>query len=170
MSKFSIGWYVIYTKPRHEKKVHAQLSEKSITSYLPTHKVLRVWNDRKKYIDEPLFSSYVFIHLQDMQNYFDSMDLEGVLYYVRKGREIARVSETIINNIKLITGEKRDLEISQEYFQPGRRMIVGQGALNGLSCEVVEIMGRQRLLVRVDLLRRNILLTLPLEYLMIIER
>lgn len=166
MNKFSTGWYVIYTKPRHEKKVHNRLSEKNMTSFLPTKKVLRVWHDRKKYVAEPLFPSYLFIYLQDMQNYYDGLDSEGALYYIRTGREIVRVSETVINNIKLITENKRELEISEDYFQPGRRLVVNQGALTGLSCEVVEVKSKQKLLVRVDLLRRNILLTLPSEYLM----
>jgi transcriptional antiterminator RfaH len=168
MNKFFTGWYLIYTKPRHERKVHARLSEKNITSFLPTQKVLRVWHDRKKYVDEPLFPSYLFIYLQDMQNYYDGMDSEGALYYVRTGREIALVSETVINNIRLITDDKRDVEVSNDYFQPGRRLVVNQGALTGLSCEVVEVKSKQKLLVRVDLLQRNILLTLPSECLMAI--
>jgi len=38
--------------------------------------------------------------------------------------------------------------------------------LTGLSCEVIEKSGKHRLLVRVDLLQRNILVKLPEEYLM----
>ncbi len=169
MSKFSTGWYIIYTRPRHEKKVHARLSEINITSFLPTRKVLRVWNDKKRYVDEPLFPSYLFIYLQDIQNYYDSIDLTGALYYVRVGREIARISETGINNIKLITKDQREIEVSKDHFQPGRKLAVKQGVLAGLSCEVIEVRSKQRLLVRIDLLQRNILITLPSDYLVDIE-
>lgn len=168
MSKFSIGWYLIYTKPRHEKKVHGYLSERNITAFLPTQKVLRSWHDRKKYVEEPLFPSYLFVHLPDMQSYYAGIDSEGALYYVRTGREVARVSDTVVNNIRLLTEERRELEISDDHFQPGRRLVVNQGALTGLSCEVVEVKNKQKLLVRVDLLQRNILLTLPSEHLMAI--
>ena len=66
MSQFKVGWYLIYTKPHHEKKVYTRLLERNINAFLPLTKRLRSWNDRKKYIDEPLFPSYVFIYLNDM--------------------------------------------------------------------------------------------------------
>jgi transcription antitermination factor NusG len=163
---FLAGWYLIYTKPRHERKVHARLSEMNIRSFLPTRKVLRNWHDRKKYIDEPLFPSYVFIYLEDRQNYYNGMETEGYLCYVRSGKTCARVSESIIDNIRLIAGRQEEIDISDRHFQPGRKLVINQGPLAGLNCELVEFSGRQKALVRVDLLQRNILLTLSSEYLM----
>ncbi len=166
MNNFLTGWYLIYTKPRHEKKVHAHLTEANINSYLPTKKMLRTWHDRKKYVDEPLFPSYVFIYLNDMQSFYRGMDTEGSLYYVRTGKQIARISETIINNIRLVTGGAKDLEVSDKQFHPGQKMVISQGPFTGLSCEVVQSNSKRKLLVRVDLLNRNLLLSMPEEFLM----
>jgi len=168
MNNFLAGWYLIYTKPRHEKKILTRLAEINVNSFLPTKKSLRAWHDRKKYIDEPLFPSYLFVYLNDMQNYYEGIDTEGALYYVKTGKEIARVNESVINNIKLVTGQTRNLEVSENHFRPGRKLVISKGALTGLSCEVVQIDRQQKLLVRVDLLQRNILLTLPAEQLMAI--
>ena len=168
MTAFQTGWYLIYTKPRHEKKVYTLLSESGIKSFLPTRKALRQWHDRKKYIDEPLFPSYVFIYLDDMQHYYKGMDTDGFLYYVRTGKSIARVNDTVIDNIRLLVDRNSDVEVSSSHFQPGRKMVIAQGALTGLACEVIQFDGRQKLLVRVDLLQRNLLLTLPSESLMAI--
>ena len=168
MNKFHAGWYLIYTKPRHEKKVHTHLTEIKINSFLPTKKTLRSWHDRKKYVDQPLFPSYVFIYLNDIQNYYDGMDTDGALYYVRMGKELARVSETVVDNIKLAASQGTDIEVSDDHFQPGRHLVIKQGALTGLFCEVIQWHSKHRLLVRVDLLKRNILLTLPEEQLMAI--
>jgi transcription antitermination factor NusG len=166
MRVFNAGWYLIYTKPRHEKKVHAHLTEKNIDAFLPTTKKLRVWHDRKKYVDEPLFPSYVFIYLNSMQHYYEGIDAAGSLYYVKKGKEIARVSDTVFNNMRLATNQAKEIEVSDIRFQPGRRLVIGKGALAGLSCEVVQYNGKNKLLVRVDLLQRNILITLSEDYLM----
>jgi transcriptional antiterminator RfaH len=166
MSRFDPGWYLIYTKPRHEKKVYAGLTDLQINCFLPTRKTLRTWHDRKKYVDEPLFPSYVFIFLNDIRNYYEGMDTEGALYYVKNGKQIARVSETVVNNIKLATDQAKDIEVSDKYFMPGRRLVINKGALTGLSCEVVQYNNKQKLLVRVDLLQRMVLLTLPEEHLM----
>jgi len=117
-------------------------------------------------VDEPLFPSYVFIYLNNMQSYYDGMDAEGALYYVRNGKNIARVSDTVVNNIRLIVDKQNDLEVEDGKFEPGRQLVINQGPLTGLSCEVIEKSGKHRLLVRVDLLQRNILVKLPEEYLM----
>jgi len=168
MNKFHCGWYLIYTRPKHEKKVHLHLEGKKIDTFLPTKKTLRTWHDRRKYIDEPLFPSYVFVYLKDMKNYYDSIDAEGSLYYVKIGKDMARVSDELVNNIKLLTGQVKDLEVSYGKFQPGHRLVINKGVLTGLACEVVRVDNCRKLLVRVELLQRNILLSVPSEYLLTI--
>jgi len=49
-----------------------------------------MWHDRRKYVDEPLFPSYVFICLDSMQAYYEGLDAEGVPCYVKIGKEMAR--------------------------------------------------------------------------------
>jgi transcriptional antiterminator RfaH len=168
MNAFQSGWYLIYTKPRHEKKLHSHLAERNVNCFLPTKKTLRTWHDRRKYIDEPLFPSYVFIYLNDMQNYYDGIDADGFLYYVRSGKEIARVKDIVINNIRLATEHTNDIELSDERFRVGKQLVISKGALTGLSCEIVQCHNRYKLLVRVDLLKRNLLLTMPEDHLLIL--
>lgn len=166
MSVFKSGWYLIYTRPRHEKKVFNQLKEKSVNCFLPTRKVLRAWHDRWKPIDEPLFPSYVFLYLNDLQGFYHGIDSEGALSYVRIGKDLARVSETVVNNIRLVVEGENEIEVSTAFFQPGQRLLIKQGALSGLSCEVVHFKGEEKILVRVQLLLRNLLITLPADHLM----
>lgn len=168
MNNFKSGWYLIYTKPRHEKKVHTRLNELKVTSFLPMKKEVSTWHDRKKIIDKPLFPSYVFIYLNGMKDYYDGMDADGTLYYVKTGKQIVRVGDEIVDNIKLAV-QSTDIEVSANNFQPGHKLIITQGALTGLSCEVVEYESSQKLLVRVDLLQRNVLLTMPQECLAMMQ-
>lgn len=163
MSSFNAGWYLIYTKPRHEKKVQSQLSEKSITSFLPSRKILREWSDRKKLVEEPLFPSYIFVYLNDMSGYFAGKEAEGSLYYVRSGGVVARVREEIVSSIQLLSSKAKDLEVSADRFESGARLLISKGPLTGLICEVVGCGNKQKLLVRVDLLQRNLLVSLPEE-------
>ena len=166
MKNFCAGWYLIYTKPRHEKKVHSRLAELNINSFLPLTKKLKAWHDRKKYVDEPLFPSYVFVYLNDMQGYYQGIDTEGALYYVRAGKEIARVNDTVVNNIKLLVDRGSDIEVSASYFKPGQELLIRKGPLTGLSCEMVQLNGSRKVLVRVHLLQRNLLMLLPSDHIM----
>ncbi|WP_212004923.1 UpxY family transcription antiterminator [Chitinophaga sp. HK235] len=167
MSVQITGWYVVYTKPRHEKKVAGFLSALDIVNFLPTARMLRVWKDRKKYIDSPLFPSYLFIYLEDLETYYKVLSLEAVLYYVRTGKEVVKVKEDVIHSIRLVTQQvsDMDIEVSDDYFQPGKQLMIKDGILCGLICEVVEIKGQQKILVRVNMLQKNILVAVSSEYL-----
>ena len=54
-------WKVIYTASRQEKKVAVLLERFGIAYYLPLVKKLRLWSDRKKWVEMPLFNGYVFV-------------------------------------------------------------------------------------------------------------
>ncbi len=59
-------WYVLYTKPRQEKKVADSLNAIGIEAYCPMVTVLKQWSDRKKKIQVPLINSYVFVNIEDL--------------------------------------------------------------------------------------------------------
>lgn len=59
------NWYVLYTKPRHEKKVTKRLLDANYTVYCPLFKVKRQWSDRIKVLEEPLFRGFVFVFLEE---------------------------------------------------------------------------------------------------------
>ncbi|BAV06609.1 Transcription antitermination factor NusG [Filimonas lacunae] len=166
MDNFQQGWRVIYTKSRHEKKVATQLQDLSLDAYLPCVKKLHHWCDRKKIIDAPLFPSYVFVHLKHQQHYFKSLGVEGVLSYVKVGKEIAKVSDSVINSIQLVVGKGSDLEVCDDYLRPGKTLCIKDGPFTGFTCEVVEYKGKQKIVVRVALLQRSILLNLSSDILM----
>ena len=54
------NWYAVQTRSRHEKVVAHRLTEQGITTFLPTIQEEHRWSDRKKIVELPLFSCYVF--------------------------------------------------------------------------------------------------------------
>jgi transcriptional antiterminator RfaH len=60
-----MSWYVLYTKPQAEKKVAEQLFKMGVEVYCPVITQVRQWSDRKKKIEAPLFTSYIFVNLED---------------------------------------------------------------------------------------------------------
>jgi transcription antitermination factor NusG len=59
------SWYAVYTKPRWEKKVYALLAAKGMEAYCPLNRVRKKWSDRVKWVEEPLFKSYVFVRVAE---------------------------------------------------------------------------------------------------------
>lgn len=72
-------WYVLYVSPRAEKRVKERLLAAGIEAWLPLHHCPRVWSDRVKMVDVPLFTSYVFVRCTEMV----LMDLYKVYGVVR---------------------------------------------------------------------------------------
>src|SRR5688500_9485049 len=75
------NWYVVYTRPRWEKKVAETLSKKGIENYCPLNKVERQWSDRKKVIKDPLFKGYVFVKVPEISKW-DVKKVDGIINYV----------------------------------------------------------------------------------------
>lgn len=74
-------WYVIYTKPRNEKKVAERLQQIGITTYCPMITMMKQWSDRKKKVQVPLLNSYVFVSLEDKERE-KVFQISGVVRYL----------------------------------------------------------------------------------------
>jgi transcription antitermination factor NusG len=81
-----MNWYVVYTKPKWERKVTEQLEKIGIECYCPLITVVRQWSDRKKKIEVPLFNSYVFVQLEesDRNLVFQSAGAVRYLFWLGK--------------------------------------------------------------------------------------
>src|SRR5208337_3860593 len=55
------AWFAVQTRARHEKVVAQRLHDKGVTTFLPLFKSVHRWSDRRKTVEMPLFSCYVFV-------------------------------------------------------------------------------------------------------------
>lgn len=60
-------WYAVYTKPEQEQKVTAALIKKGIESFCPLTRVGIYKGFGKKIHLQPLFPSFVFVHITEAQ-------------------------------------------------------------------------------------------------------
>lgn len=162
---FCPGWYLIYTRHRREKKVADQLIEKEVDFYLPTVKTFRKWHDRNTIVDVPIFPSYIFVFLKHMNDYYKVTSVEGVMHFVKSGKEIVTVNKNIITDLKQVLGTSKEVEVVYENFVPGVLMNIREGPLAGMSCEIVEYKNQRKILVRINLLGRAVLADVPANHL-----
>lgn len=162
---FRSGWYLLYTMRRHEKKVADTLLEREIECYLPMTKSLRKWRNRDQIVETPLFPSYVFVFLKQVNDYYTGLATDGVVYFVRFGKEIAKVSEAIVSNLRQVVSGTDEVEVSCDSFTKGMVMYITEGPLSGMACEVVEYRNKRKIIVRIDLLNRCLLADVPAHHL-----
>lgn len=157
-------WLVAYTKPRNEKKVLDRLQSMGIEAYLPLQRTLKQWSDRKKWVDEPLFRSYLFVR-PALKEYYSVLQTDGVVRYVSFEGKVSHVKPNVIEQIKFFLNDANcTLEVSQERITPGTRVVIAMGSLCGKEGEVVEHRGAQKLIVRMESISHSILVTLPRNY------
>ena len=92
-----MSWYVLYTKPRSEKKVEEELLSIGIHAYCPTRSEIRIWSDRKKRVEIPLLPSMVLVNLDDehINRVFECPGVVRYMFWLGK-RAIVRQSEVDI--------------------------------------------------------------------------
>ena len=109
----NLHWYVVYTRPRWEKKIAALLQDKGITHYCPMNKVHRQWSDRMKIVTEPLFKGYVFVQVEERKKW-DIKLIDGIVNYVYWQGKPARVRDEEIITIKKFLQEFENVEVIEK--------------------------------------------------------
>jgi transcription antitermination factor NusG len=135
-------WYVIYTRPRWEKKIAAILDQKGIENYCPLNKVERRWSDRKKMISEPLFKGYIFIKIDETKKW-EIKQIDGIVNYVYWLGKPARVRQSEINNIKFFLKEFESVEVINSKIVIKDAVIINEGVLMNYKGLVIDVFGNK---------------------------
>ena len=130
MASPDLPWYVLYTKPRNEKKVAQRLSKAGYTVYCPLQKVRRQWSDRTKVVEEPLFKSYLFIQIEDYKR-DEVFSFPGTVRYLFWLRRPAQVRQAEIKTIQKWLGEYNHEDIDISDIQPGDLVRITSGQFSG---------------------------------------
>lgn len=157
-------WLAVYTKPRWEKKIDTILIRKGINSWCPVQKSERQWTDRKKIIEEPLFRSYVFVHI-DASERGKVLSTEGVLNFVHYLGKPAIIRDEEIDLIRKYLGEKGAAlsVLSEEGFREEMKVVVDHGVFMGNEGTVVRG-GKKKVFVRLESLGQVMIVEFPAEY------
>ena len=133
-----MNWYVVYTKPKWEKKVAEQLKNKGITCYCPLITQVRQWSDRKKKVIVPLFNSYVFVQLPDSERnaVFQSVGVVRYLFWLGKP---AVVRDEEITIIKKWMDPSEGNEVSVLSFKVGDAIQLDSGPFSTQKATVQEV-------------------------------
>lgn len=132
------NWYVVYTKPKWEKKVAERLNEIGIECYCPLITQVKQWSDRKKKTEVPLFNSYVFVHLEDVTRN-SVFQISGVVRYLFWLGKPAIVKDEEINIIKISLKAPNISDISVSSIQVGDRIKLETGVFTNQNAVVQEI-------------------------------
>jgi transcriptional antiterminator RfaH len=140
----SENWYVLYTKPRKEKKVTSKLEEIGVNAYCPLVKTVRQWSDRKKKILTPLIPSCIFIHCKESERN-NAFDVPGTSHYlfwlgkpaIVKNSEIETIKEWLKGDIS--EANVQELKTGDTYIMQNKGFNGQEGVISEVSKNRVQI-------------------------------
>jgi len=150
-------WYPVCTNPRAEKKACQALINKGLETYLPLHRQLKQWSDRKRWVEEPLIKSYLFVHINENEQ-TEVLMTKGVSRFIYFSGRITSMPQKQIDELKLLMASPFELEITEDNLQPGEKIIIKAGPLKGLTGEIISMRSQKQLVLRLENLGYSIII------------
>jgi len=158
-------WYALYTNPRAEKKVASELSFRGYKHYLPLQTTYRQWSDRKKKVDIPLFSSYIFIKIDIERDYYNVLEVPGIVKFIKFGKEINAIRSEQIEQIQLLLSNFDEIEIDSNMIGLNENVEVIAGPLKGFKGLTINNQGDKSFAIEIEQLGCFMKINLPKYYL-----
>jgi transcription antitermination factor NusG len=160
---YGYKWHAVYVKSRSEKKAQTELQFKEIETFLPLQRKLRQWSDRKKWVEMPLISGYLFVNIC-RKEYDIVLQSNYVVSYVRFDGVAAVIPDNQIDYLKLmLLQDNFDIEVIHESLAPGQMIDVIAGPLIGLHGKLVLIKGKNKVAVELEQLGYSALIEIPAD-------
>jgi transcription antitermination factor NusG len=149
-------WYAVQTRARHEKVVTDRLRGLSLTAFLPLVTEVHRWSDRRKTVQVPLFTSYVFVRLDSCDGKRGAVrQLEGVVNIVGTPNGATPIPDEQIESIRLLLGQNL-IWSAHPLLKAGQRVRIRGGALDGVEGFFLSRNGDNSLVVSVDVIQRSL--------------
>ena len=117
------------------------LTRNSIENYCPLNKVLRQWHDRKKVVQEPLFTSYVFVKVEESR-FSELRRIGGVLNLVYWLQKPAVIRDEEITMIRKFLDEYTDVQLEKTVVSVNDVVRVIKGPLMEQEGNVLAVRNR----------------------------
>jgi transcription antitermination factor NusG len=150
------SWFAVQTRPRYERKVHSELQEKGVQTFLPVHPEVHQWSDRKRTVEMPLFPGYIFVRVTpSVDDRVRVLRANGVISFVGARNIGVAIPDHEIDAVQSVV--KSGLPFKPyPHLEIGQRVYVRGGCLDGVQGVLTAVNGDRGLVVSVNLIQRSI--------------
>jgi transcription termination/antitermination protein NusG len=150
------AWYALHTRPRHEKMVAQRLEERGVAAFLPLITEVHRWSDRKKTVQMPLFSCYVFAKFKpNRSERLRVLRVDGVFGLVGSLGDGTPIPDAQIDAVRSLV----DTELpwsAHPFLKIGQRVRIRSGALDGMEGILLSRNGDQTLVISIEAIQRSL--------------
>jgi transcription termination/antitermination protein NusG len=149
-------WFAARTRSNFEKKVAAQLQEKCIQTFLPLQSTRRKWSDRHCWVDQPLFSGYVFVRIDPtLAMRVAVLRTMGVTEFVGSRGMGTPIPESEIHAIKTLLSQRIEFQLCP-HLRIGHRVRIRGGCLDGVEGILAAVNGDKSLVISVQSIEKSL--------------
>lgn len=165
LSATEAKWFAVYTKYKREKIIQKDLTRQGIQAYLPIQHLTRIYASKKKKVQMPLISCYIFVKITKAE-YLSVLQTESVVNFVRIAKNLISIPEREIEIMRKIVGEGIPVtaEPSSAFHKGDQVEIVG-GNLTGLSGTLVDNHGEKEVIIDLESMGYSLRMTLEAKFL-----
>ena len=147
-------WYVAYVRLFQERKTAEKLAAMGIESFVPVREEIHQWSQRKKKVMRVLIPQMIFIHATPKER-LEALTLASISHYmVLRGEHTPAIipDRQMQQFMFMVDYSEESIEMYNSPLQPGQSIKVIKGPLAGMEGELMEIEGKSKVIVRLDLL------------------
>jgi transcription antitermination factor NusG len=144
-------WYAIRVQAKLEKVASDVLRQKGFEQFLPLYRAKRVWSDRVKELDLPLFPGYLFCRLDLSERLLPLVTTPGVLGIVSAGRDPVSIPDQEIALVQAVVRSGLPA-MPWPALSAGSLVLIERGPLAGVEGLVLDADKKCRLIVSVSML------------------
>ncbi|MBW6515210.1 MAG: hypothetical protein K0B81_01165 [Candidatus Cloacimonetes bacterium] len=148
-------WFVIYTKPRREKKLAEYAYKNNIAYYLPLIESVKYYERKKVVYTKPMFTSYLFVRATFEEKKQLTVSGHTVSFILVKDEDIFLEELRYIQQVRT---KKVDIATHQ-YLEKGTWVRFKEGPLKGVTGLVADVKNIKKVVLQVNILRRAISVT-----------
>lgn len=130
-------WFAVYTRYRAEKFVCERLTKKGIENYVPLLKYTRVYTRKKKQVELPLISCYIFVHITK-DEYLKVLQTENVISFLKIRGAMISIPQNEIDIMRWVVGEELVEKVHNGPLEKGMKVEVVSGNLTGIKGTVIK--------------------------------
>ena len=150
----SYPWFALRLRSNYERVSGAHLQERGYQLFTPCYQVEKRWSDRTKLMDQFLFPGYVFCRF-DPNDRLPVLTVPGVVDIVGFGKSPEPIPDSEIERVRRLV-DSGLLVSPHPYVQVGQAVLIENGPLSGVEGILVELRGKARLVVSINLLQRSV--------------
>ena len=154
-SQGELRWYALHTRARHEKAIERRLRDQGMETFVPITTEVHRWSDRKKKVEVPLFSCYVFVRstlsAEDRRRVYQVESAHG--FVGSRGVSLPIPDEQIESLQKVLT--QSEPWRSYPFLKAGQRVRIRGGAMDGVEGVFLSENGDHSLIISIDAIQRS---------------